>query len=200
MQLAYRWISRDLGRAEFVFSIIFISICLGTLVNKSLQLFALAERHLVEATVTNIQTALRLQSAIQSIKNNTGNMIEITEGMNPVILMQPVPDDYNQYVDTTVAYVRAKQYSVTSLSNYLGEMFDPDIESLERGNWYFDYNGNLFIYLFKHREYFGGSAGGPTELRYSVQLDYTDVDNNQVYEAGKDILRSVSFVNMDMNK
>lgn len=149
MQLAYRWISRDLGRAEFVFAIIFISICLGTLINKSLHLFALAERHLVEATVVNIQTALQLQLAIQSIKNDTGIMIEITEGMNPVTLMQSVPDDYEQYIGTTLAHVRAKQFSVMPLSNYLGEMFDPDIDALERGNWYFDHNGNLLILKFR---------------------------------------------------
>lgn len=200
MQLAYRWISRDLGRAEFVFSIIIISIFLGTIINKSLQLFALAERNLVKASVINIQTALQLQSAIQSIRNNNGNMIEITEGMNPVTLMQAVPDNYNQYVGSNLAYVRANQISVRPITNYLGEMYDPDIDSLDRGNWYFDYNGNLFIYLLKYSEYFGDSAGGPTELRYSVQLDYTDVDNNQLYEVGKDILKSVSFVNMDMNK
>ena len=200
MHLAYRWIARDLGRAEIIISITVISIILGTFVNKSLQLFASAERHLVEATVTNIQTALKLQSAIQSIKNNTGNMIGITEGMNPVTLMQSVPDDYEQYVGSTLAYVRAKQFSVKPLSNYLGEMFDPEIESLERGNWYFDYNGNVLVYLVKHTELFGDRAADRTELRYTVHLDYTDIDNNQRYEAEKDVLSSVSFINIDINQ
>lgn len=198
MQIAYRWLNRDLGKAEFLFSIIFISILLGMLINKSLSLFALAERHLVEATVSNIQTALNLQSAIQSITFDADDVIEITEGMNPVKLMQSTPKDYNQYLDRKLAHVRAKQASVMPMSNYLGEMYDPDIETLERGNWYFDHYGNLLIYLFKHKEYFG-DAGTVTELAYSIQLEYSDIDNNELYEAGKDTLNSASLVKIDIN-
>ncbi len=191
MQIAYRWINRDLGKLEFVFAIIFISICLGTLVNRSLELFSIAERRLVEATVSNIRTALQLQLAIQSIKIE--NAINITEGMNPIKLMQSEPEDYQQYIGSGLEYVKARQISVKPITNYLGEMYDPDIETLERGNWYFDYNGNLLIYLFKHNEYFGDSADKVTELKYTVKLDYTDVDNNNLYEAGKDVLNGVSL-------
>lgn len=195
MYLAYRWVSRNLGRTEVIFFVIIVSIVLGTGLNKTLELFAVAEKHLVEATVSNIKTALRLQTAIQSL--GIPGEVKITEGMNPVILMQSMPDDYEFDISSPVANVELKQFSVKPLTNYLGEFFDPDINSLERANWYFDYNGNLLIYLIKNRDYIGDNANEPTELKYRVQLDYTDVNNNEHYEAGVDKLNSASLVRVE---
>ncbi len=200
MEIAYRWISRDLGKLELVFSIILISILLYTFVNKSLSLFSIAEKKLVEVTVINIQTALNLHSAIQSIQKNTDNVVAITEGMNPIHLLQSEPNNYNQYTGSKLDYVRANQASIKPMANYLGEMLDPDIEVLERGNWYFDHNGKYFIYLIKHKELFSKNAGEPEVLKYFVRLNYNDIDNNQTYEASKDILESASFVKIESNK
>lgn len=195
MYLAYRWVSRNLGRTEVIFFVIIVSIILGTGLNKTLELFSVAEKNLVKATVSNIKTALRLQTAIQALE--VSGEIKITEGMNPIILMQSIPDDYEFNINSPVANVKLKQFSVKPLSNYLGEFYDPDINSLERGNWYFDYNGNLLIYLIKNREYLGDNANEPTELKYRVQLEYTDANNNEHYEAEVDKLNSASLVRVE---
>jgi len=195
MQIAYRWINRDLGKLEFVFAIIFISICLSALINKSLELFSLTEKRLVEATISNIQTALQLQLAVQSF--NTSNEISLREGINPVNLMQSPPGDYKKYLGSGLEYIQAKKVSIKPMPNYLGEMLDPDIESLERGNWYFDHNGKLLIYLVKHPEYLTGKSNEFKELKFTVKLDYNDVNNNQIYEPKIDTLIAVDLVNVD---
>lgn len=197
MNLAYRWISIELGKLEVICSIIILSIVIGIFLNKSLELFVLAERRLLEASVSNIQTALRLQTAIESLNNDISS-IKMTAGMNPLVLMQSVPDDYEQYIGSALVSIRAEQFSVKPLSNYLGEMFDPDIELLERGNWYFDRNGNLLIYLVNQNDFFGDNASKLTELRYTVQLDYIDVDNNGYYETGIDKLKSAFLVQIEI--
>lgn len=198
MYLAYRWISRELGKFETICSILIISLLIGFVVNKSLQLFSLTERRLVEASVSNIKVALQLQAAIQSLGDIAGK-IEITEGMNPLDLMQSVPDDYDEYIGSALVSVRAKQFSVKPLTNYLGEFTDPDINLLERGNWYFDRHDNALVYLIKQSDYFGSTATNFRELRYSVQLDYTDMDNNGHYDARIDQLKSATLVYIVMN-
>ena len=198
MYIAYRWISRDLGKAETILSIILISVFLGIMVNKSLQLFALAERRLVQVSIVNMQTALRLQVAIQSLGERATSH-KISEGMNPVVLVQSEPDDYEAYLGTSLDYVRARQYSIKPLNNYLGEMYDPDVDSLERGNWYFDHKGKVLVYLFEHGELFSNEQHSSSELRYRVHLRYEDLDKNRRYEYGSDRLISASLVKVDTN-
>lgn len=196
MYIAYRWISRDLGKGELVIAIILIGLVLGVLVDRSLQLFASAERRLVEASVTNMQTALQLQVAIQSLADNPAK-IQISDGMNPVILVQSLPDDYGQYVDSDLAQVRARQFAIRPLTNYLGEFYEPDMQLLEKGNWYFDHKDKTLVYLIEHSEFFIDNESTVSALRYSVRLEYTDINKNRRYEPEIDRLDSASLIGID---
>jgi hypothetical protein len=56
--------------------------------------------------------------------------------------------------------------------NYLGELEGADPATLERGNWYFDRQKKVLVYLVKHRQFFHSSLSGPPRVRWSVEIDY----------------------------
>lgn len=52
--------------------------------------------------------------------------------------------------------------------NYLGEYYDPKLETLQKGNWFFDRNSKTLVYLLNNGKSFG--TGQSNLLKFKVKL------------------------------
>jgi hypothetical protein len=182
MYIAYRWRDRTLGRGELIVAIILISLLIAIFINKSLELFALTEERLVMSSVANMNTSLQFYSVLK-----LAGLIEseFSATMNPVELMQSAASSGN--ISNTSPYIgiAAQFEQYVPLANYLGELIDPDIEQLEKGNWYFDRQNNLLCYLPKY-----GMDNGSIQ-KYKVFINFEDMNTNNSYDINVDRFQSI---------
>ncbi len=181
MYLAYRWRDRNLGRGELIIAIILISTLIGFFVDKTIELFGIAEERLVATSVANMNTTLQLYAAL----HRAGYVKEVTESINPLSLVQSA--SLNKDILSNGPYISVVGQFEQSrpVRNSLGELFDPDISSLEKGNWYFDKKNNVLSYLPKY------IASDSKTINYRVILNYNDTNLNNSYDSGIDILESM---------
>lgn len=58
--------------------------------------------------------------------------------------------------------------------NYLGELYNPSIDELPKGNWYFDTAQHELVYLVDKGDHFLPNATGKKLVRYRVVLIYNE--------------------------
>ena len=88
-----------------------------------------AERLAYEQTVTALDTEVRLQALAFRLGGEEGNLRALT-GQNPMNWLAQKP------------------------ANYLGEFYSPDVKKLSSGNWFFDRNDGILVYLLNQRNIF----------------------------------------------
>ncbi len=62
--------------------------------------------------------------------------------------------------------------------NYLGELRKPNLSNLAKGNWYFDKDRRILIYLANNTEYFSGGKSNPQRARFVVRFVYNNNNKN----------------------
>lgn len=190
MELAPRWISRDLSRLELVIALLVMAILIGTFVNHALRVFAHAERSSVMVTVTNINNAL-LYHSLSLIGKNKWRELADMEYMNPMQLLRGRSDELLR--SDKDAGLKISD-SNSPVGNYLGEFDGPDVSTLEHGKWYFDTSENNLIYMVNNDEYFISDMEGPARIVYQVVIDYEDVDSDGLFDPSSDEFSSVKLV------
>ncbi len=218
MELEHRWTDRNLTRMELVCALLILALLIGTFTQRSLVMFSLAERYLVNSAVTNINTALRYRYAIailrkdeQSIRGllamNPMALLQInleTQDelltMNPIVLLQTNPENkpvkYNKSEDVLKAM---EQVRYPTPDNYRGEFDVLDYSSLEEGAWYYNKADRTLIYMIRNHEFFVTDLAGAPRIEYRLVPEYIDVDKNGQFDAKKDRLKSVTLQSVSVH-
>lgn len=195
MKLAGRWSDRNLTKLELVISLLLIAVLIGAFARHTLKMFALAEQTSVFLTVNNINTALNYQAALLVMRPPAGGVPDL-ERLNPMTLMgtaRIAADATGQELTEQVRQDRA----LASPSGYLGELEDPDPDSIEGGRWYYDLTAGLLVYRVQNSEFFHSILPGAPRLRFAVAVDYEDRDGDGRFDAARDEYRGIHLRSVD---
>lgn len=153
---------------ELVLVIIFISILLAIAVDRLLKLQVDAERTSMEQTLGTLRSAMGIQVASHIVRGEERGL-PAQQGANPMDWLSEKP------------------------KNYLGVLDDPLLEDVPVGNWYFDKDSKLLIYIVKNSGYFNSTLQGPARARFRVQLDFEDANRNGRFDPHEDQLSGLKL-------
>lgn len=192
-----RWQDYQLNRLETVFAVIILLIILSAILNRVVVYLTIAEQALVTNVVTNMNTALRFTEA-EYFAGGRRNELPDLAGRNPVALISSRPDDYTAQLTDRPEYQALLNLGAgRPLPNYLGSFENPTPDEYPRGSWYFDESGQALVYMVRNRELFHSPLDGPERIRFRVELDYRDRNNNDRYDRGVDKYRGIKFRSLD---
>jgi prepilin-type N-terminal cleavage/methylation domain-containing protein len=137
--------NRGFTLIEMVVVVAAVALLFGVALDRLLRYQELGERASVEMNVSAINTALTMKFAAY-VAAGRPQAIEAELSKNPMELLVRPPE------------------------NYLGELFSPDIKSLERRSWYFDRYSRELLYLPGRSRYLTSSSGPPEVLRFHMTL------------------------------
>ena len=197
MALAHRWSSRNLTRLELTFALLIIALMLGTFSARILALYAAAEERAVQATVVNINTALRMYLYQLVIE---GRLIDAVQwgGANPMALIE----QWGRVIDAGTLEKAPELAGLSAVatgfsSRYLGEFDDPDLATVEGGQWYFDRRARALVYRVQNTEFFRSALKGPARIRFRVALQFDDENNDGEYNSESDALQGAALKPME---
>lgn len=193
-----RWGDYQLNRLETVFAVIVLLVILSAILNRAVTYFSIAERALVTNTITNINTALRLQEAAYHASGQSEKVADLA-GSNPVKLISARPQNYTTLLDTNSRKQVLAEEKTNSqpISGYLGEIDEPQPSEYARGSWYYDNGNGYLVYMVRNRELFSTPLDGPERIRLRIGLDYKDRNNNGRYDKATDQLNGVKLEQVD---
>lgn len=159
---------RSLSLFELVLAFLIICILAIVFLRYIDRYASLAELTRVQATVNTLRHGLNMTLYERIIRNDIDG-ISALDRANPFAIF---------FLDTNA---EKKRYPVNS---YLGELFHPDLQALETGNWYFDLARRELVYLPRHPGSFSPDSGESPALRFEARLLYEDRDTDGVYSQG----------------
>ncbi|MEX2524891.1 MAG: hypothetical protein WD750_08035 [Gammaproteobacteria bacterium] len=200
MYLASRWLFRNLSRLELVAAWIVILVLIGAFARYMFVVFARAEQTMVERTVMNINTTLKYQVGMARMRGDYEHIGRIVLG-NPVEHVRSFNPSYplegnGMEIELSLASLPA----LSAPSNYAGEIDDMNLESARKGNWYYNKNDGTLVYIVRNNEYFVTDLEGPERLRYRLDVDFEDTNNNGKFDPGVDALHGIGLNSMDEYK
>ncbi len=188
MYIAHRWRDRNLSRLELVVVLLLFVLFVFFILQRAINVFAVAEKNYLDYTVANIDTALRLQSLIYFSNNKLEELGELVDS-NPMRFMelQETDDLKSFYEDTRGAKQAIEQLYSIQPSNYLGELFRPDLDNLKKGSWYFDVELKKLVYIVINTERFFTKLEGKKRIIFSIVFDYEDINGDGIFQEKTDI-------------
>ncbi len=153
---------RGFSTLELVIVVIIISLLIVFAVDRLLALRVEAERVAIEQLTGTIRSAMGIQVAATVAKEGGLQNIARLNNSNPMALLAETP------------------------GRYLGELDTPDPANIEAGNWYFDKQQGMLVYRVINSGYLQTELVGPARVRFQLQLVYTDNNQNQRYDVGRD--------------
>ena len=186
--IAHRWRDRNLSRLELVVVLLLFVLFVFFILQRAINVFAVAEKNYLDYTVANIDTALRLQSLVYFSTNKLDELDDIVN-TNPMRFMELQETDELKsfYEDTKGAKQAIEQLYSIQPSNYIGELFRPELDSLKKGSWYFDLELKKLVYIVINAERFFTELEGEKRIIFSIVFDYEDVNSDGVFEEKIDI-------------
>jgi type II secretory pathway pseudopilin PulG len=195
MYLAHRWNNRNLSKIELLAAIILIAILFSMFSIYGMKIVANTEKTAVYTTVNNINLALTNQ-AIQAIINDDLEVLLQIQKSNPYLLLSyPVFNslDHEKYV-----YNQKANLNIASNTNINAGEFDSEsLNSIVKGNWYFDPIKKELYYFVKNTEFFNSDLNGIERIRYQIVIGYIDINNNQKYDFEVDKFESIKLESKD---
>lgn len=200
MYIASRWLFRNLSRLELVAAWIVILVLIGSFTRYMFVVFARAEQTMVERTVMNINTALKYQIGMARMKGDheyigriaSGNPVEHIRSFNPAYTLEADGMEMAQSLATLPA--------VSAPSNYGGEIDGTDLDSVRQGNWYYNKQDGTLVYIIRNDEYFVTDVEGPPRLRYRLDIEFEDINDNGKFDPATDSLRGIGLNSVDTYK
>lgn len=122
---------------------------------------ARAERVTVEQTITMLQNSATLKVADHIIDSNKKALVKY-EKSNPIKLLIKPP------------------------ANYIGEVEKFIAKNVEPGSWVFEKRSNSLIYVVRFADYIESQLKSPERLKFSLNLVYTDEDQNLRFDPNVD--------------
>lgn len=153
---------------ELVIVIVIISVLLVVAISRLLSIMVDAERVSMETVAGTLRSALGMKVAESIVRNRVPELRQL-EGSNPMDRLAELP------------------------VNYLGVLRGADPAKLADGNWYFDADAGVLVYLVRHQGFFAGGAANPARARFAVRLVYTDRNGNGVYDPGVDAVEGLKL-------
>lgn len=158
---------------ELVVVVIVVSLLFLAGLNKMWTLQTTAERATMEYNVGVLRSALALQFVARMVRKDEEGILQLA-GSNPMDFLNQRP------------------------GNYLGEFDGIDPATLESGNWYFDRQQKILVYLVKNRQFFHSVLSGPPRVRWSVRLDFTAPKSGSGPEPPLDRLEGISLLPLEV--
>jgi prepilin-type N-terminal cleavage/methylation domain-containing protein len=140
---------RGFSLFEIVLVVLLIGVMMSIAIDRMLQLQIVAERVSVQQLLGNLKGAVNLQAAELVARNGLSSMRTL-EKSNPIQYLQEPP------------------------RNYLGLKDDRVAGQLKKGNWFFDPNENILVYIVENTAFFETNLSGIPRIRFQVSLIYND--------------------------
>lgn len=157
---------RGFSLLELVIVIVIISVLLVMAISRLLALQVDAERVTMETVAGTLRSAIGIKVA-ETIVNMKVADLQDRVGSNPMDLLAETPH------------------------NYLGERDGVDPATLEDGNWYFDRQAKVLVYLVRNKGFFSGGLPNPPRARFALRLVYSDKNGNGVFDPGVDAIEGL---------
>lgn len=135
---------RQRSHLETALYAVIVGVLAALLLQRLLELSAVAEKSAMEATVARLQSALYARAAKAVLEHKP---LEAWQDTNPVVLAH------------------------AQLPNYLGEFDHPDLASLEAGNWLYDRGRHELVYLVRRARDFSGGSDPVPAIRFRLRLE-----------------------------
>lgn len=158
--------NRGFSLLELVIVIVIISVLLVLAISRLLALQVDAERVTMETVAGTLRSAIGIKVAESIVRMKVADLRAL-EGSNPMDLLAETP------------------------RNYLGERDGVDPVTLEDGNWYFDRQAKVLVYLVRHKGFFTGGQSNPPRARFALRLVYSDKNGNGVFDPGVDAIEGM---------
>jgi type II secretory pathway pseudopilin PulG len=158
--------------SSYAIVIVIISLLAAIATDRLLKLRFEAERVTVESIVAAMRSALYIDFAAAAARGQT-EPIDTAGGSNPMLRLDGKP------------------------ASYAGEFYGPDPAVFEPGTWYFDTRDRAIVYIVRFQERFVTGLNGPPRARFSVELDYEDIDGNGRFDAGRDTVLGLKLVPLE---
>ena len=161
---------------ELVIVIILISILIVIALDRLLILSVEAERVSVLKIGGELRSAMGIKVADLVVKDKGLINVGKLANSNPMDLLAEPP------------------------SNYKGEVFDPELQSLEEGFWYFDKKAGELFYVVINDGNLQTDLKGKKRIRFQIQIDYEDRNRNNRFDAGIDSAGGIKLKELDNYK
>lgn len=152
-----------LTKLELVVTLILIMVFIRVVMQQLWALRVVAERTHVTWTVGAMQSAIGIEIARRALQGGMTTIAEL-EGSNPYQLLLGA-DGRTSYQSQPNSLVAHLLYQ----GNYLGELVDPDLESMQGGSWYFDPAQRTLVYRVSQQEAFVTPLEGPARIRFYLR-------------------------------
>ena len=197
MELAHRWLDHRLSFIEGIFAWLLIAIAIGLFSRYMFSVFSKTEQSMINSTMINIESAINYKAAFALMKGNNEYIKELLK-MNPMDIMTENIDmeDIEYGTEEINSFIAIKNMGV-SLPNYGGIVFDDSEPLLESGKWYFDQDDHILFYKLENAEFFNSDLQGPARIRLRVSLNYTDQDDDNIFNPLVDEFNSISLEPID---
>lgn len=191
-----RWSDHRLSRLELVFVVIILLVLVSVFLNYMIVMMARAERSMVETSIVNMNSALRVQ-ALHALANNDGSKIEDLRHANPVTLLEQEIDwDQPQTTESARMATLVRTRNSAMLPNYAGELTTEAGLELEAGSWYFDTEKDALVYLVRNAEVFRSELAGPARLRFQLEIGNA-ANPDKIPANGGNAISQISLQPMD---
>lgn len=197
MALAHRWASRNLSRLELAAAVIVIAVICTAFLGRGLRVLAAAEEQNVQASMLNIESALRILFYGLIVDGRAAEAITWQNG-NPVTLMQSWGTATD--IGTAVTYPELARFGTMSGAmgmNYVGEFEAIDPGAISPGHWYFDRQERMLVYRVRNDEFFRSTLPGPARIRFRLDVHFDDPDRDGRYNPATEIITGVGLVPAD---
>jgi hypothetical protein len=142
----FRVLLRQRSHLESALYVIIAATLAALLLHHLLQLSEAAEKAAVGATIARLQSALYVRAAKAVLE---GKPRGAWEDRNPLKLARVEPP------------------------NYLGEFDNPDLATLEPGNWLYDRGQHELVYLVRRAQSFSGGDDPVPAIRFRLGIERT---------------------------
>lgn len=191
--MIFTGLQRSLSRLELTVATIIMVILIGLFLRQILVMAARAERHFLEATVINMNTALYYHASILNLKGQQAELEKLASS-DPFQLMQNAVFNMDIPEKSYSADNFAEQQYQFSSARYKGDL--SEMTSPEPGNWYFDRVLSELVYFVSNDEFFFNTDSEVANIRFRIKLDFEDTNKNDKYDAGTDIYKGVELKDM----
>jgi prepilin-type N-terminal cleavage/methylation domain-containing protein len=137
--------ARGFTLIELIIVICVVAVMFGVALERLLRYQEMAERAAMVQNLAAINTALTMKFAAH-VTSGRPDAIRAELDRNPIELLARPPQ------------------------NYLGELYAPRTDTLERASWYFDRQSHELIYLPNRRRFLSTDAGPPEKIRFRAIL------------------------------
>jgi prepilin-type N-terminal cleavage/methylation domain-containing protein len=137
--------ARGFTLVELIIVICVVAVTFGVALDRLLRYQELGERAAMVQNLAAINTGLSMKfAAYVAMGRPDGIRSELDR--NPIELLARPPQ------------------------NYLGELYAPRTQTLERASWYFDRESRELVYLPNRRRFLSTDAGPPEKIRFRMML------------------------------